>query len=584
MRWAGIRSEDPNTIEEDVAVGLRSGVVELWSAEDRTLTAQFDALAVSASTATAVAALSGPIDPSVRAPKTMNAGSKLVGLDVLQSGMASVTTGGGQDRRLFTCSNEGVVHVRPWRTLTLDGDEAMEDSPPPPVKATKGKKGEVTSAAAAALPNGGSSEFAIGNEVCVVKVEPTSQSTFACGGKEHMLKVWDLAKQEVLFKEKNVRHDMLNLRQEVWINDIAWVPQSNAQQLVTGTAWHQVRHYDMRVQKRPLFNVEVGDHAVTCVDVSHDGRYLLVGDGSGRMQQLDLRFNARMVHVYKGMGGSVRGCQTHPTEGLLATCGLDRFLRVYDTTTRKQLHKVYLKQKLNCVLFSHQKKGDDVDREEEPQDEESQKVKQEDDELWQELAARSKRHAAAEAKTTTGAANASNGQYVKKRKAVDGAEDDEGAGETASKKTKVKQEPGVDASATASVAVGVRTPAAFKKIAPQKVDSQPQQIVFRQTVNFDEEEEDDEDAEGEDNDEDGEDADEDGEDGEDADMGDDGDANEDDDADGDDGEEDDVVPEPEPEPEPEPIPVTPAKKSRASRAPAPTPVSTRATRSSSKRG
>lgn len=37
---------------------------------------------------------------------------------------------------------------------------------------------------------------------------------------------------------------------------------------------------------------------------------------------------------YKGSSGSIRGLQVHPKLPLLASCGLDRWLRIHHTETR----------------------------------------------------------------------------------------------------------------------------------------------------------------------------------------------------------------------------------------------------------
>merc|ERR1711934_247766 len=50
--------------------------------------------------------------------------------------------------------------------------------------------------------------------------------------------------------------------------------------------------------------------------------------------------------------GSVRDLATHSKENVLAAVGLGRFVYVYNTANKKMIAKVYLKQKLNCVLFS----------------------------------------------------------------------------------------------------------------------------------------------------------------------------------------------------------------------------------------
>ncbi|KHJ91629.1 hypothetical protein OESDEN_08501, partial [Oesophagostomum dentatum] len=54
---------------------------------------------------------------------------------------------------------------------------------------------------------------------------------------------------------------------------------------------------------------------------------------------------------YKGQAGAIRSIDAHPTEPYVATCGIDRFVRVHDIDTRKLAHKVYCKTRLNRILI-----------------------------------------------------------------------------------------------------------------------------------------------------------------------------------------------------------------------------------------
>ena len=78
---------------------------------------------------------------------------------------------------------------------------------------------------------------------------------------------------------------------------------------------------------------------------------LITGDTVGRVSRVDLR-TLRLNGVFKGNTGSIRDITVHPTINVVATVGLDRIMRVFDIETRQQLHRVYLRQRLNCVLFS----------------------------------------------------------------------------------------------------------------------------------------------------------------------------------------------------------------------------------------
>ena len=48
----------------------------------------------------------------------------------------------------------------------------------------------------------------------------------------------------------------------------------------------------------------------------------------------------RLLKCLKGVGGSVRGLQCHPSLPLVASCGLDRFLRLHSLDDKRLLHKV----------------------------------------------------------------------------------------------------------------------------------------------------------------------------------------------------------------------------------------------------
>lgn len=146
------------------------------------------------------------------------------------------------------------------------------------------------------------------------------------------------------------------------------------------TGHHQIRLYDTRAQRRPIHSVEIGDRPFTRCCASPDDNLLIVGDTTGRVTRVDLRV-LRMTGVYKGAAGAIHDIAIHPSGRYVATVGLDRIMRVYDTETREQMHRVYLRQRLNCVLFSEEEQvqtfaeeqesdsleveKDDVDRSEE---------------------------------------------------------------------------------------------------------------------------------------------------------------------------------------------------------------------------
>ena len=110
---------------------------------------------------------------------------------------------------------------------------------------------------------------------------------------------------------------------------------------------------------------------------------MIAGDTVGRVSRVDLR-TLRLNGVYKGNTGSIRDIAIHPSMNMVATVGLDRIMRVFDIETRQQLHRVYLRQRLNCVLFSSEELVQCFAKEEESEKEEEEKESSDDLEVEEE--------------------------------------------------------------------------------------------------------------------------------------------------------------------------------------------------------
>lgn len=74
------------------------------------------------------------------------------------------------------------------------------------------------------------------NKMCHSRVQ---QNIIATGGQEHILKLYDLEKQALIFNEKNLRHDWLELRVPIWISDMNFLPET--QQIATVGRYGHVR-------------------------------------------------------------------------------------------------------------------------------------------------------------------------------------------------------------------------------------------------------------------------------------------------------------------------------------------------------
>ncbi|XP_075723604.1 WD repeat domain 74 lethal (2) k09848 [Rhipicephalus microplus] len=221
-------------------------------------------------------------------------------------------------------------------------------------------------------------ETEVGADVFRMRQHPRKEGIVATGGKENELKLWDLENlQKPVFMAKNVRNDFLDLRVPVWVTDMDFLKDS--EKIIAITGHHQVRVYDPNSrQRRPVVDFEFDEYPLTCLSLTPRPEQVVVGNSHGRVGLLDIRRKG-MVHVYKGVAGSIRAVCCHPTLPIVASCGLDRFVRVHDLHSRLLITKLYLKSRLNCLLM---RTDFTIEDEEENKDRKEATV---DDELWEEM-------------------------------------------------------------------------------------------------------------------------------------------------------------------------------------------------------
>eukprot|EP00475_Leptophrys_vorax_P025380 TRINITY_DN3555_c0_g1_i1.p1 TRINITY_DN3555_c0_g1~~TRINITY_DN3555_c0_g1_i1.p1 ORF type:complete len:435 (+),score=85.28 TRINITY_DN3555_c0_g1_i1:73-1305(+) len=186
------------------------------------------------------------------------------------------------------------------------------------------------------------------NKQSLCALKAYEDSCFAYGGRDLNLTLWDLNTNQVKEKLKNVPNNFLKMQVPIWITDIEHI---GGDKFATGTAFHQVRLYDVKASLRPVLDVIIDENKINRVRKSVCGNYLVVSDGMGKVQRRDLRKNLMLNGAYKGNRGSVRDFVFSEDGEFLATVGLDRYLRVFEFESRTKVADVYLKQKLNCVEF-----------------------------------------------------------------------------------------------------------------------------------------------------------------------------------------------------------------------------------------
>lgn len=158
-------------------------------------------------------------------------------------------------------------------------------------------------------------------------------------------------------------------------------------------------------QRRPVLEAEFGKYPLTALSLPASGDSVVVGNTQGQVALLDLRKGLVRGRL-KGFSGGVRSLQCHASQPLVASCGLDRFLRIHSLEDRRVQHKVYLKSRLNCVLLGSQ---DLQGGGEEGAEGEVKEEGEEEDEVWD-------RMERVEEETTKRKSSSSSGGENKKKK------------------------------------------------------------------------------------------------------------------------------------------------------------------------
>jgi hypothetical protein len=224
----------------------------------------------------------------------------------------------------------------------------------------------------------------------------------AFGGGSNDVKLWDLQRNQVIWRAKNVREDYLSLAQKVAVHRLDWATRLAPARslLISGSTDGKLRVYDCNAQRKPLFELVIGHkfsgsqgscgytgvaddtpRPVTCAAVAQvrgGGWSLFVGNTLGVLREYDLRNlptctaaavpPGKKSHLkladksmpfkrgYSGIMGSIRAVDVHRSGDVLAAVGLGRFAYVFDVRKRVMISKVFLKQKLCSVLFSAEDK------------------------------------------------------------------------------------------------------------------------------------------------------------------------------------------------------------------------------------
>ncbi|CAN8290845.1 unnamed protein product [Cochlearia groenlandica] len=237
--------------------------------------------------------------------------------------------------RLLTCTKKGDVSLRTVKFPDASVDSTDDDVAPVTWKACDS------------------------GELLVGKIDG-SENFGLFGGKRVEVNVWDLEQCTKIWSAKSPPKNSLGIFTPTWFTCAAFLSNDDHRKFVTGTKSHQVRLYDVSAQRRPVMSFDFHKTAVTAICEDPDGHTIYVGNASADLSAFDIRTGKLLGSFLGKCSGSIRSVVRHPHHQVIASCGLDRYLRIYDVKTRQLLSAVFLKQHLTGLVLDSSFTGEEI--------------------------------------------------------------------------------------------------------------------------------------------------------------------------------------------------------------------------------
>ena len=184
------------------------------------------------------------------------------------------------------------------------------------------------------------------------------------------LAIFNIEKNKVEFRGKNLPNDELNLRIPMY-DTYAVESVSNPRNVYVSTAYGDIRLYDKKASPRPVINIKVGKNKINKIIPARDENCLIMCDVTGYCAMLDVRKKMVPVKNFRGNTGSVRDIVNIQERDTLIAGGLDRYVRWYDYKSGND-ESCFVKNRVTslCVVNVEEVKEDNEDDDEEDEGEE----------------------------------------------------------------------------------------------------------------------------------------------------------------------------------------------------------------------
>ncbi|TFK76495.1 hypothetical protein BDN72DRAFT_785446 [Pluteus cervinus] len=222
------------------------------------------------------------------------------------------------DSQVLTCTSNGALRMT---QLTDDSEQVLSKTASLPMRLNSWKLSK------------NNTTFAYGGEEVDLSVCDTERVFIASGevppssDKGKRKRKEELLPGEI-WRAKNVSPDNLGLRQPIRITSLSYLDPHFAHQLIAGTEFGDLRHYDTRAARRPIANYTAlaKVSGIKLIQPGSQENQVFFADSGCNLSCIDIR-NGRVAYSYKGMSGAVNSIAVTPHT--LASTAHDRYMRIH---------------------------------------------------------------------------------------------------------------------------------------------------------------------------------------------------------------------------------------------------------------
>ncbi|AOA63123.1 Ribosome biogenesis protein NSA1 (NOP7-associated protein 1) [Komagataella phaffii CBS 7435] len=187
-------------------------------------------------------------------------------------------------------------------------------------------------------------------------LNPNQKGIFAYGGKDNEVKVISITngKLEQLWESKNVPLDQLRLPVPVWVSGINFLDTDSVKgqsgyHLLVVTRYGHIRMYKTWLKRRPVKTFQPTTKPLRTITHTSTNSNAVSSDSAGLVGKFSLK-DGKMVGKFHGSVGFVRALYNY-RYSVIATGGLDRYVRVYDLDTCRILAKVFVTSQITDIVM-----------------------------------------------------------------------------------------------------------------------------------------------------------------------------------------------------------------------------------------